>query len=209
LLSVWIGLFRFTEIRTTAGIAAGLIEVAAFAALALAAVADPVPEAARPASAGNRLLVGVQAAGPGVVAAVGAVSVLAVTLLGVPVAGAGGPPPTAAQASVTVKTARIGGLAVLTNANGRTLYWFAPDTPRMSKCARDCAAYWPPVTGTPMGGPGVTDRLGTITAGRALCRRPTTAIPCTPMSGDSGAGQVNGNNLNLNGGLWYEVRVVG
>ena len=34
LLSLWTGLFGFTEVRTTAGIAAGVIEVAAFAALA-------------------------------------------------------------------------------------------------------------------------------------------------------------------------------
>jgi hypothetical protein len=33
LLSLWTGLFGFTEVRTTAGIAAGVIEVAAFAAL--------------------------------------------------------------------------------------------------------------------------------------------------------------------------------
>ena len=38
LLAVWIGLFGFKEIRTRAGLAAGLIEVAAFATLALAAV---------------------------------------------------------------------------------------------------------------------------------------------------------------------------
>src|ERR1017187_2442816 len=37
LLSIWIGLFGFTEVRTTAGIVAGVIEVAAFAALAAAA----------------------------------------------------------------------------------------------------------------------------------------------------------------------------
>src|SRR5215469_5171233 len=46
LLAVWIGLFGFKEIRTRAGIAAGLIEVAAFATLALAAViktARPAP----------------------------------------------------------------------------------------------------------------------------------------------------------------------
>jgi hypothetical protein len=36
LLSIWTGLFGFTEIRTTAGIIAGVIEVAAFAALAVA-----------------------------------------------------------------------------------------------------------------------------------------------------------------------------
>ena len=34
LLSVWIGLFGFKEVRTTAGVVAGLIEVAAFAVLA-------------------------------------------------------------------------------------------------------------------------------------------------------------------------------
>ena len=48
LLAVWIGLFGFKEVRTRAGIAAGLIEVAAFAVLALAAIAAPVP-CARPA----------------------------------------------------------------------------------------------------------------------------------------------------------------
>ena len=42
LLSLWIGLFGFKEVRTTAGIVAGVIEVAAFAALAgLAALAAP------------------------------------------------------------------------------------------------------------------------------------------------------------------------
>ena len=34
LLSIWVGLFGFTEVRTTAGIVAGIIEVAAFAVLA-------------------------------------------------------------------------------------------------------------------------------------------------------------------------------
>src|SRR5579859_2588977 len=42
LLSVWIGLFGFKEVRTTAGIAAGVVEVAAFAALAAFALA-PAP----------------------------------------------------------------------------------------------------------------------------------------------------------------------
>src|SRR5262249_56237499 len=34
LLSIWVGLFGFTEVRTTAGIVAGVLEVAAFAVLA-------------------------------------------------------------------------------------------------------------------------------------------------------------------------------
>ena len=47
LLSLWIGLFGFKEVRTTAGIVAGVIEVAAFAALAgLAGLAARRPAAA-------------------------------------------------------------------------------------------------------------------------------------------------------------------
>ena len=42
LLSVWTGLFGFKEVRTTAGIAAGLVEVAAFAVLAALAL-TPAP----------------------------------------------------------------------------------------------------------------------------------------------------------------------
>ena len=41
LLSVWIGLFGFKEVRTTAGIVAGVIEVAAFAVLAFLALTPP------------------------------------------------------------------------------------------------------------------------------------------------------------------------
>src|SRR4029453_277488 len=41
LLSVWSGLFGFTEVRTPAGIAAGVVEVAAFAALAALAARPP------------------------------------------------------------------------------------------------------------------------------------------------------------------------
>src|SRR5487761_1406904 len=48
LLSVWIGLFGFKEVRTTAGIVAGVLEVAAFAALAGFALA-PAPGPARAA----------------------------------------------------------------------------------------------------------------------------------------------------------------
>src|SRR6201995_2817124 len=58
LLSLWIGLFGFKEVRTTAGIAAGVVEVAAFAALAgLAAMP------AERGRAGGRLLARFRAGG--------------------------------------------------------------------------------------------------------------------------------------------------
>src|SRR5580693_4628330 len=60
LLSLWTGLFGFTEVRTTAGIAAGVIEVAAFAALA-GLVAMP----ARRGRAGSGPLARLRAGAPG------------------------------------------------------------------------------------------------------------------------------------------------
>src|SRR3984957_18318081 len=65
LLSLRIGLFGFREVRTSAGIVAGVIEVAAFAALGWYALGPggsrPV---ATPATVGTRLLARVQAALP-------------------------------------------------------------------------------------------------------------------------------------------------
>ena len=208
LLAVWVGLFGFKEVRTRAGIAAGLIEVAAFAVLALAAIAaGPVDQADGPASPDARILARVQAAVSMVIPAVGVVSVAALTLLGVAVANAGGPPAAAAGAGVTLKTAKISGATVLTNTNGLTLYWFAPDTPATSKCTGSCTAYWPPITGNPQAGPGVTGKLGTIKRPGGDLQATYDGHPLYTYVGDSGPGQANGNNLNLNGGLWYEVRV--
>jgi predicted lipoprotein with Yx(FWY)xxD motif len=213
LLSVWIGLFGFKEVRTTAGIAAGLIEVAAFAALALAALAPgPARGTDEPASPAAAMLARVQAAAPMLITAVGVVSVLAVALLGVAVAGAGGSSAGTAGAAgpgITLKTVKIGSVTVLTNAKGLTLYWFAPDTPTASKCTGSCAAYWPPVTGTPTAGPGVTGKLGTIKRSDGSLQATYDGHPLYTYVGDSGPGQARGNNLNLNGGLWYEVRVSG
>jgi predicted lipoprotein with Yx(FWY)xxD motif len=146
------------------------------------------------------------------IAAVGAVSVLAVVLLAVAVADAGGPPTAPASAAgpgTTLKTVKIGSITVLTNDKGLTLYWFAPDTPTASKCTGSCAAYWPPVTGTPTAGPGVTGKLGTIKRSDGSLQATYNGHPLYTYVGDSGPGQARGNNLNLNGGLWYEVRASG
>jgi predicted lipoprotein with Yx(FWY)xxD motif len=201
LLAVWTGLFGFKEIRTRAGIAAGLIEVAAFATLALAALATG---AARQADLGTRMRVGVRAAGSLLIAAVGAVSVLVLVLFGVAVASAA-----VAGAGVTLKAAQIDGVTVLTNARGLTLYWFAPDTPATSACAGSCAAYWPPVIGDPEAGPGVTGKLGTIFRPGGAVQATYDGHPLYTYVGDADPGQARGNNLDLNGGLWYEVRVSG
>ena len=188
LLSLWVGLFGFTEVRTTAGIVAGIIDVAAFATLALAA-APGLPYAK---DLGRRIL-----------PAVAAASVVALALL---VAAVATPKtqPVAAGPDV-LKSRDVSGVNLLTNASGLTLYWFAPDTSTKLVCYGSCAAYWPPVTGTPSAGPGVTGQLGTITRTDGKTQATYDGHPLYTYIGDNAPGQASGNNLNLNGGLWHDV----
>jgi predicted lipoprotein with Yx(FWY)xxD motif len=209
LLSTWVGLFGFTEIRTTAGIAAGIIEVAAFAALAMVAAALAAPtQAARQASGGSRLLARLQAGPPGAGRVVAGLCLAALVALGISAAQAAGPAPAPASGSRAVlKTATIGGVTVLTNAEGFTLYWFAPDTPSRSACTGVCTGYWPPLTGTPSAGPGVTGKLDTIKRPDGTTQVTYNRRPLYTYAGDTAPGQAFGNGLNLNGGLWHEMTV--
>jgi predicted lipoprotein with Yx(FWY)xxD motif len=217
LLSVWVGLFGFREVRTTAGIAAGVIEVAAFAALAAFTVTPPGHggvarhESAEHTQAGL-LLARLRDHTRPVWAGAAAVSVAALVLLAVALAGASGSAGTPASASgsgTVLNAADIGGVKVLTNAKGDTLYLFVPDSPTSSKCYGSCAAYWPPVLGTPKAGPGVTGSLGTIHRSDGTTQATYDGHPLYTYIADSAPGQDHGNNINLNGGLWKDVPVSG
>jgi len=199
LLSLWVGLFGFKEVRTTAGIAAGVVEVAAFAALSgLAAI----PAGRRQAS--GRLLARLWSGAVG--GCIAAVSVVALAVLGASVATAGGPALTAPGA---LKAVRIGAVTVLADASGRTLYWFAPDTVTRSACYGSCAAYWPPVKGPATPGPGVTGKLSVLARTGGTLQAAYDGHPLYTYVGDSAPGQAHGNGLNLNGGLWHEVTTSG
>ena len=208
ILSVWIGLFGFKEVRTTTGIVAGAVEVAAFvvlAALALAPVANAPAGGAAAASFPAQIPSAITRAA-GVAAA--ALAAAALVLFGVALAGASAPAAatgTAAGTSTGLKITTIGGATVLTNAKGFTLYSFAPDTPTTSKCYGSCAAYWPPVTGTTTAGQGLPGRIGTITRTGGSHQLTYNGHPLYTYIGDTAPGQARGNNLNLNGGLWHEV----
>jgi predicted lipoprotein with Yx(FWY)xxD motif len=180
LLSLRVGLFGFREVRTTAGIVAGVIEVAAFAVLV--PLIPKIPWRA-----------------------VAAASVIALALLAGDVAAT---PGSGGQTAATLGTVEIHGVKVLTNATGRTLYWFAPDTATTSKCTGSCAAYWPPVLGKPVAGAGVTGTIGTITRPDGTIQATYDGHPLYSYIGDSAPGQDSGNNLNLNGGLWYQVKAL-
>jgi predicted lipoprotein with Yx(FWY)xxD motif len=206
LLSVWTGLFGFTEVRTTAGLAAGLVEVAAFAVLAALALAPaPAKAAADGAAAAPARFPARIPPAPARAAAMTAagLAVAALVLFGLVVAEANSAAPAAAGGGL--KTTTIGGTTVLTNAKGFTLYSFAPDTPATSKCYGSCAVYWPPVTGTTAAGQGLPGKVTIITRTGGAHQLTYNGHPLYTYIGDTAPGQARGNNLNLNGGLWHEV----
>jgi predicted lipoprotein with Yx(FWY)xxD motif len=114
-----------------------------------------------------------------------------------------------AASGTELKTTTIGGVAVLTNAQGFTLYWFVPDTATTSKCNGTCATYWPPVKGPATAGPGVTGKLTTITRADGSIQAAYNGHPLYTYKGDTAPGQASGNNLNASGGVWHEVTVSG
>jgi predicted lipoprotein with Yx(FWY)xxD motif len=204
LLSVWIGLFGFTEVRTTAGIVAGVVEVAAFAVLAALTLAPAPAGSTAKAPARFPAEISPAIARTAGLAAAG-LALVALALLGLAVAGAGAAAP--AARGTGLKTTTIGRTTVLTNAKGFTLYSFAPDTPAASKCYGSCAQYWPPVTGPAAAGPGLPGRVGTIKRTDGPAQLTYNGHPLYTYIGDSAPGQARGNNLSLYGGLWHEVRV--
>jgi predicted lipoprotein with Yx(FWY)xxD motif len=210
LLSLWVGLFGFHEIRSTAGTVAGILEIAAFGVLLGLAVLVYDPQwrgrPGDPAPARQDRLPTLAAA------AISFLTVVAAVVFGVSVATAssGQAVPVAAGGTAMLRTTTIGGVSVLTNGSGRTLYSFAPDTPSSSACYGTCAAYWPPVIGNPVAGQGVTvSKIATIRRTDGTLQVTYAGHPLYTYVGDTAPGQASGNDINLNGGFWHEVPAAG
>jgi len=111
------------------------------------------------------------------------------------------------SSSVVIKTASTSKGTVLTNAQGKTLYWFALDTSTTSKCTGSCATYWPPEIGKPAAAAGASlmHGFGTITRSGGQVQATYDGHPLYTYAGDSGPGQVNGNGKNASGGLWWAM----
>jgi predicted lipoprotein with Yx(FWY)xxD motif len=112
---------------------------------------------------------------------------------------------TAAAGSVVISTRSTSHGTVLTDAKGHTLYWFAIDTPTTSKCTGSCLTYWPPVIGKPTAAAGASlpHALGSITRSNGQVQATYDGHPLYTYVGDSAAGDVKGNGMNLSGGLWW------
>ncbi len=120
------------------------------------------------------------------------------------------PPAPGPAASGTVLEAQtIGGVTVLTDAGGYTLYWFAPDTATRSDCAARCARSWPPVTGPVLPGPGVNGAIGAITRPGGSVQATYDGHPLYTASADTAPGQARGNGVYSDGGIWHEMTVSG
>jgi predicted lipoprotein with Yx(FWY)xxD motif len=211
LLTVWVGLFGFKEVRTTAGTVAAIIEIAGFAVLAALATmpaASGLERAGLPGSLEQmlgRLPSGLRGAAGGIAA----ISIVALIVAGVSIGTAGSSTSsTVADSGSVLKTTTIKGVTVLTNSKGFTLYLFAPDSPTKSVCNGSCASYWPPVK-APVTAPGIKGTITTITRADGSKQAAYNGHPLYTYIGDSKPGQASGNNVTLNGGLWKEIVVSG
>jgi predicted lipoprotein with Yx(FWY)xxD motif len=100
---------------------------------------------------------------------------------------------------------------VLTDGQGRTLYWFARDTAAQSNCYGSCAAAWPPVTGTnaDASSASLPHGFGTIRRTNGQSQLTYDGHPLYTYAGDTAAGQLNGNDIKASGGRWWAVTPAG
>ncbi len=113
--------------------------------------------------------------------------------------------------TVTIMTRSTSKGTVLTNAQGKTLYWFAIDTPTASKCTGTCLQYWPPVIGKPAAAAGTSlpKGFGTITRSNGQIQATYDGHPLYTYAADTAPGMIGGNGLNLSGGLWWAMTPTG
>jgi predicted lipoprotein with Yx(FWY)xxD motif len=125
-------------------------------------------------------------------------------------AGATGGASTGVVVASTVSNAKIGS-SILVNSAGMTLYKFSADSAGMSACTGSCATAWPPLnvaSGTaPKGGSGATGTFGTMTRSDGTRQVTYDGDPLYTFSGDSSAGETNGQNITSDGGTWTVVTV--
>lgn len=109
----------------------------------------------------------------------------------------------AAGSSPTIQvgsTAKLG--QVLTDASGKTLYYFLPEKGGTIACTGGCASTWPPATvsGTPIAGSGITGTLGVVARSDGSSQMTYQQWPLHTYSGDMAAGDTNGQGI---AGQWF------
>jgi predicted lipoprotein with Yx(FWY)xxD motif len=124
--------------------------------------------------------------------------------------GGSGAVPSATGKAISAQSTSLG--TVLVDGHGRTVYVFANDKTNKSTCTGACAGDWPPVAAPsplPASGSGVSGAIGATTRSDGKRQLTVAGHPLYTFSGDSAAGQTNGQGLTLNGGLWTVVSPAG
>jgi predicted lipoprotein with Yx(FWY)xxD motif len=120
---------------------------------------------------------------------------------------------TGAAGSSVVLDAKSGSAGTyLTDASGKSLYEFASDTASMSTCAGACVSAWPPLTSSSAAtaGSGVTaGDIGTLTRSDGSKQVTYKGHPLYYFSGDTAAGQTNGQGSTAFGAKWWLLTPAG
>ena len=117
---------------------------------------------------------------------------------------------TQTHATVSLKATSLG--KVLVAANGHTLYLFTHDAANKSRCAGQCAAFWPPlvVAAKPVAGVGIkASMLGWTKRADGKLQVTYNHHPLYFFKLDKKAGQVNGQAINHFGGSWWVLSAKG
>jgi predicted lipoprotein with Yx(FWY)xxD motif len=123
--------------------------------------------------------------------------------------GYGGGGGSSSASAVTLKTASSPLGSILVDQDGKTLYLFEADSKNKSNCSGGCLNLWPPImaNGKATAGSGVTaGMIGTATGSSQVTY---AGHPLYWFSGDTNAGDTNGQGLDDFGGLWYAISPAG
>jgi predicted lipoprotein with Yx(FWY)xxD motif len=114
-------------------------------------------------------------------------------------------PTTAPSAAIKTASATVKGqsMTILTDAQGKTLYYFTADTSAKTACTGGCAQAWPPLvfsgSGTPEGDAPLSGKL-TVVNGTNGIQIEYNDHPLYIYSGDTAPGQATGEGLF---GKWF------
>ncbi len=123
--------------------------------------------------------------------------------------GYGGGGGSSSASAVTLKTASSPLGSILVDQDGKTLYLFEADSKNKSNCSGGCLNLWPPImaNGKASAGSGVT--AGMIGAATGSSQVTYAGHPLYWFSGDTQAGDTNGEGLDDFGGEWYAISPAG
>jgi predicted lipoprotein with Yx(FWY)xxD motif len=135
---------------------------------------------------------------------------LAILAAGIALAAA----PAFAAASTAISSGKVKRGTVVVSKSGLTLYGFTKDSSKSSACNGGCASTWVPWiangSATVKAGSGLTQSLvGTITRTNGKKQITYGGHPLYHFTGDTKAGQQNGEAQKLNGGNWYVISKAG